>query len=213
MHEYPVEKAYRDARISRIFEGTNEINRLLLSGTLFKRAMVGRVGVMEAFPTIDAAIASGEAPSVDVPAELRDAAEALERAKNAAIYTVMKAAMRYMMNMDAEQEFLGQAADGLINLFAMDSAIARAASAMRAGRPDANLHALAARLAVWRYLPGVRENLTEMIENAADGASAERDEGLARIRAYLGDYHVASTPALHEMAAAVIARGGYPFGV
>jgi hypothetical protein len=169
---------------------------------------------MEAFSTIDAAIAGGEAPSVDVPAELRDAAEALERAKNAAIYTVMKAAMRYMMNMDAEQEFLGQAADGLINLFAMDSAIARAADAVRAERPDANLHALAARLAVWRYLPGVRENLTEMIENAAaDGASAERDEDLARVRAYLGDYHFASTPALHEMAAAVIARGGYPLGV
>src|ERR687884_484877 len=85
MHEYPIEKAYRDARITRIFEGTNEINRLLLAGTLFKRAMDGRVGVMDAFADIDAAIMAGQAPRVDVGVlhtPLRDAAEALERAKS-----------------------------------------------------------------------------------------------------------------------------------
>jgi hypothetical protein len=60
MHEYPVERAYRNARITRIFEGTNEINRLLLSGTLFKRAMDGRVAVMDAFPTIDEAVRAGQ---------------------------------------------------------------------------------------------------------------------------------------------------------
>src|SRR5918911_4089542 len=106
MHEYPIEKAYRDARITRIFEGTNEINRLLLSGTLFRRAMDGRVAVMDPFPAIDEAVSAGQAPSVDVgvcnpPAAreptLQDAAEAVERARGAAIYTVMKAARRYMM--------------------------------------------------------------------------------------------------------------------
>src|SRR5205823_8284872 len=104
MHEYPVEKAYRDARITRIFEGTNEINRLLLAGTLFKRAMDGRVGVMDAFAAIDAAITAGQAPRVDVPADLRDAAEALERAKSGALAVVMKAAMRHMMHMERSEE-------------------------------------------------------------------------------------------------------------
>src|SRR5205085_2581803 len=127
MHEYPIEKAYRDARITRIFEGTNEINRLLLSSTLFRRAMDGRVAVMATFPAIDEAMTAGRAPTIDALAELRDAAEAVERARGAAIYTMMKAAMRYMMRLEEEQEFLASAADMMINLFAMDSALSRAA--------------------------------------------------------------------------------------
>jgi hypothetical protein len=212
MHEYPVEKAYRDARITRIFEGTNEINRLLLAGTLFKRAMDGRVDVMEAFADIDAAITAGQAPRVDVPADLRDAAEALERAKCGAIAVVMKAAMHHMMHMEEEQEFLAATADMMIDLFAMDSALTRAAAARRAGHPRADLHALVARLAVWRFLPGVHHAITEVLENGIPDA-AERDDELRRVRAYLGDYHLASTPALRELAGAVVAHAGYPFSV
>src|SRR5918912_2666562 len=212
MHEYPIEKAYRDARITRIFEGTNEINRLLLAGTLFKRAMDGRVSVMDAFANIDAAITAGQAPRVDVPADLRDAAEALERAKSGAIAVVMKAAMQHMMHMEEEQEFLAASADMMIDLFAMDSALTRAAAAQRAGHPRADLHALVARLAVWRFLPGVHHAITEVLENGIADA-AERDDELRRVRAYLGDYHLASTPALRELAGAVVAHAGYPFSV
>jgi alkylation response protein AidB-like acyl-CoA dehydrogenase len=215
MHEYAVEKAYRDARITRIFEGTNEINRLLLSGTLFKRALAGRVAVMSVFPEIEAAIAERRPPTVEVPEELRDAAAAVERAKAATAYVLMKAGMRYMAAIEQEQEFLAAGADMLINLFAMDSAVARAAAALRGGRADAGLHALAARLSVWRFRPGVTQALAEVLENlAVDAASAaERDEELARLRAYLGDYHLASTPALRDLATTVIGRGGYPFSV
>jgi hypothetical protein len=212
MHEYLVEKAYRDARITRIFEGTNQINRLLLSGTLFRRAMDGRVAVMDAFPSLAEAVSAGQAPSVDAPAELRDAVEAVERARGAAFHTVMKAAMRYMMRLEEEQEFLANTADMMINLFAMDSALSRAAAALRAGRLDAARHALTARLVVWRFLPGVRQAIADVLENgAADGSTAERDEELGRVHAYLGDYRLASTPALHELAAAVVSHGGYPF--
>ncbi|HZS87597.1 MAG TPA: acyl-CoA dehydrogenase family protein [Chloroflexota bacterium] len=215
MQEYPIERAYRDARITRIFEGTNEINRLLLTGTLFKRAMAGRISVMDAFPEIEAAIAERRTPSVDVPEELRFAAEAVERAKAATAYVLMKAGMRYMTEIEQEQEFLAAGADMLINLFAMDSAVARAAAALRAGSSDAGRHALAARLSVWRFLPGVTQAIADVLENlAVDAVSAgERDDELARLRAYLGDYHLASTPALRDLATTVIGRGSYPFSV
>src|SRR3989440_6826907 len=76
MQEYPIEKAYRDARIQRIYEGTNEINRLVAAGTLFRRVLSGKVPLMAKFPEIEARVKAGQplnAVSEDIPAELRDA--------------------------------------------------------------------------------------------------------------------------------------------
>ena len=61
MDEYPISHVYRDNRINRIFEGTNEVNRLVTAGTLFRRAMGGKIDVMSAFPEIEAQVSSGEA--------------------------------------------------------------------------------------------------------------------------------------------------------
>ncbi len=214
MHEYSVEKAYRDARITRIFEGTNEINRLLAAGTVFKRALTGRLNMTGAYGEAEAAINAGTSPEVNAPEELREAAEAVERAKGAAIYAMMKSAMSYMARVEEEQEFLSDAADMLIALFAMDSAIQRAATALRDGSAKGRLHTLAARLAVWHYLPMVRRGIMEVLENrSADDATSERDAELAKVQSYLGAYHLTSTPALRELAGVIISGGDYPFAV
>src|SRR5579884_3130640 len=60
MQEYPIEKAYRDARIQRIFEGTNEINRLVAAGTLFRRALSGKINLMAIYPDIEARVRAGQ---------------------------------------------------------------------------------------------------------------------------------------------------------
>src|SRR5262249_33667529 len=62
MDEYPISHAWRDARINRIFEGTNEVNRLVTSGTLFTRAMQNQIDLFSVFPEIDAQVQSGQAP-------------------------------------------------------------------------------------------------------------------------------------------------------
>src|ERR1700682_2747137 len=106
MQEYPIEKAYRDARIQRIYEGTNEINRLVASGTLFRRVLKGSVPLMALYPAVEAAVESGQPRSLAgeaLPAELRDAVNALERAKDVTIYAAMKIAMKYMQALENEQ--------------------------------------------------------------------------------------------------------------
>src|SRR5438309_10002263 len=83
MQEYPIEKAYRDARIQRIFEGTNEINRLVAAGTLFRRVLAGKIPLLALAPAIEARITSRQPlhnAGEDMPADLRGAVNALERA-------------------------------------------------------------------------------------------------------------------------------------
>src|SRR5215469_16162968 len=99
MQEYPIEKAYRDARIQRIYEGTNEINRLVAAGTLFRRVMAGKVPLMAELPAIEARVKAGQPlnnAGETIPAALRDAVNALERAKDATIYAAMQVAVKYM---------------------------------------------------------------------------------------------------------------------
>ncbi|HEV2237924.1 MAG TPA: acyl-CoA dehydrogenase family protein, partial [Ktedonobacterales bacterium] len=161
MQEYPIEHAYRDARIQRIFEGTNEINRMVASGTLFRRALAGKIDLMSSFPEIEEQVSSGKAAefaTAETPADLRDSVNLLERAKRAAIYSVMKGGMKFMSTMESEQEFLEYSANLLIDLFAADSALARALEAAHSGNAQAHTHALLARMALLRLLPGLRQS-------------------------------------------------------
>ncbi len=211
MQEYPIEKAYRDARINRIFEGTNEVNRLVAAGTLFTRALEGKLNLLAAFPAIEAEV-SGGAPadfaSSDVPDALRDAVNLLERAKRAALYSAMKGAVKFASTMREEQEFLNYTANLLINLYAADSALGRALEAVRAGGVEARTHELLAQMALLRLLPELRADLDGALTMTFEGA--ERREELAKVRAYLGDPEDGIVPLQRELAGIVGEKGGYP---
>ncbi len=209
MQEYPIEKAYRDARISRIFEGTNEINRMLAAGTLFERAMKNSIDVFGPFGAIDTQLQSGGFPdyAAGAPADLRSSVNALERAKRAAIYGVMKASMRYMANIKEEEEFLAYTGDLLINLFAMDSAVGRALQASQASDPQARLHAQLANLVVWKLLPQIRASLDAIVESTWD---EERVSELRAVRAILADIDFNGVTLQRALADLVTAKGGYP---
>jgi alkylation response protein AidB-like acyl-CoA dehydrogenase len=209
MQEYPIEGAYRDARISRIFEGTNEINRLLISGTLFRRALEGRVGLMDAYPDLESQVVNGVPPAVAIDGTLRPAAEALERAKHAMLVAAMKGAMPRMSRMEEEQEFLASVADGMIALFAVDSAITRAAQSARLGHRDAENHSLAARLTTYRLLPRVRAAIEQILYSTLEGDELRTD--LAMLHGYSPGYIVDGVALGREMADLVTSRGGYPF--
>jgi alkylation response protein AidB-like acyl-CoA dehydrogenase len=211
MQEYPIEKAYRDARIQRIFEGTNEINRLVASGTLFRRVMTGKIPMMAMYPTVEARIQAGQPlnnADDTIPAELRDAVNALERAKDVTIYAGMKIAMKYMQVLENEEEFIENLANLLIDLYAVDSAQARAIQAVRRGDEKSGMHVKLAQLATWLAFSRLRSNLDQMI--MSNLSESEVQEELPRLRAYIGDYLVNGVTLQRELAAVIVEKQGYP---
>ncbi|HEV2460620.1 MAG TPA: hypothetical protein VGS80_19875 [Ktedonobacterales bacterium] len=173
--------------------------------------MEGKIDVMSAFPEIDAQLANGTAPdfaTADTPTALRESVDLVERAKRAAISTVMKGAMKFMATMREEQEFLEYAANQLITIYAMDSAVARALDAVKEGGVDARAHELLAQIAVLRLLPETRAAMEGALTMTFEGD--ERREEIAKVHRFLGDPEADVVPLQRELAGIVSARGGYP---
>ncbi len=211
MQEYPIEKAYRDARIQRIFEGTNEINRLVAAGTLFRRALAGKIDLMTRYPEIEARVTSGHWPDragEHVPVELREPVNILERAKDATIYMGVKIAMHYMQALENEEEFIEYLANLLIELYAVDSALARAIQASRRGDEDSTTHCKLAQLASWLSFSRMRTNFDHMLMTYMQASQVEQE--LARVRTYVGDYLFNGVTAQREIADIVVEKRGYP---
>ena len=133
IEDYPAARAYRDARIGRIYEGTNEINRLLVVGMLLRRAQRGRL------PLLDALRRAGDTASVEPPpggsGPLAGARRLVEMAKTAALLTAGAAVARYGDALGDEQEVVARLADLVIEVFAMESGLLRGARALDDGLP------------------------------------------------------------------------------
>jgi hypothetical protein len=166
---------------------------------------------MAAFPQIDAEVSGGKAPDFATdatPAVLRESVNLVERLKRAALYTVFKGAQKFMATMEEEQEFLEYAANQLINVYAMDSAVARALMAVKQGGVDARTHELLAQVAVLRLLPETKAALENTIIHSFEGE--ERQAELAKVRAYVGDAETDIVPAQRELAGIVAEKAAYP---
>ncbi|WP_339317062.1 acyl-CoA dehydrogenase family protein [Oceanobacillus sp. FSL W7-1304] len=132
MQEYEVERIYRDSRINRIFEGTNEINRLLVPGTLLKKAMKGEL------PLLQKAQGLQEELMMMMPEEvgtepLEQEKYLLRNAKKIVLLGAGLAAQKYMQKLEKEQEILVNLADMVAEVYNIESAILRTEKAINKG--------------------------------------------------------------------------------
>ncbi|HKT10979.1 MAG TPA: acyl-CoA dehydrogenase family protein [Terriglobia bacterium] len=136
--EYEVERAYRDQRVNRIFEGTNEINRLLITDMLLKRSMKGEVGLIPAAQKLLNEVLSsspGEAPEDDEP--LGDVAALLEGARKAALLVAGSGVQKYLKALAEEQEVVAVISNLVMEIYAMESALLRTRKKIRKSSADA----------------------------------------------------------------------------
>jgi butyryl-CoA dehydrogenase len=124
VEEYPAERAYRDARVNRIFEGTNEINRMLITGMLLRRAMKGQLALMPAITKLTDEIMSG-ATTEPREGPLAEERALVANAKKAGLMLAGAAAQKYMTDIENQQEIMSAIADMVIETFAMDSSVLR----------------------------------------------------------------------------------------
>jgi alkylation response protein AidB-like acyl-CoA dehydrogenase len=167
----PMESAYRDVRIARIYEGTNEINRMHSVGMLLKKAMQGELDLMG--PAMKVGSSLMEIPDFDTPdysALFAEEKELLHNLKKAFLMVAGKAVEKYTMSIDREQELLMHAADMLIEIYAAESGLLRAEKlAKRNGEEASKMQIDMARLYLFNAIEKVGKAGRESIYSFAEG--------------------------------------------
>jgi alkylation response protein AidB-like acyl-CoA dehydrogenase len=206
--DYPVERAYRDARISRIYEGTNEINRLVISGQVLKKAAKGEMALFQAAQKLAQEVLNPSMPEDPGGSVFATERVALSNAKKAAVAVLGLAAQKYRDKVQEQQEVLAAASDIIMEIFGMESALLRTEKLV-ASRGEA---AFATHIDVTRTFASDAVQRIEQHAKTALAAMAEGDElrtMLAMLRRFMKFTPMNTIAARRRIADSLIEAGRY----
>lgn len=210
VHDYPAERHYRDARVNRIFEGTNEINRLLVPGLLLKRALKGELGLIPAAKALLDEVMSPAAPAMPGSGGPLDAERRAVQAFKKIVLLGLGASMqRFGARLSDEQEILLWLADLVIDAYASESALLRAGQAVEAERADADLHRAAAVAFISDAALRVDVTARQVLAALSEGDTLRTN--LAALRRLLKVTPADTVRARRTLADKTVARGAYLF--
>ncbi len=208
VEEYPAERAYRDARINRIFEGTNEINRLIITGFLLKRAMSGQLPLMAAIKKLMDEVLSGSSAGEEMEGPLAEERKLVAQAKKLGLFASGAATQKYMQAIQDQQEVMGAIADMTIEVYAMESAVLRAQKITeQKGEAAAALAVAMTRVYLTQAMEKIEAAARRVIAAVADGDMLRTQAAILR---RLAKYEPFNTIALREqIAAKTMEQGKY----